>query len=48
MWRNECGHIMHGGNPGNNHPLPDTKQHLELAEHQQTERLGKINNEEYV
>lgn len=35
---NDCGHKMHGRHPENNPPLPDTKQHLELAEHKQTLR----------
>lgn len=39
---NECGHTMLGRGPDNNDPLPDDKQHLELAEHQQTLREGKL------
>ena len=39
--RNDCGHEMHGRGPENNDPLPDTKQHLELAGHQHTLQLEK-------
>lgn len=39
---NECGRTMHGTGPDNDDQLPDDKQHLELAELQQTLREGKL------